>query len=94
MRIEDGGGGQEIRFSDIDKYQGNTAQRPFIGFCTCDIVNIALHSLLKNELQCLSCPSNICGAYLPEAFRLSSISGGYSNSSCSHHIIVFSCSFV
>ena len=51
MRIEDGGGGQEIRFSDIDKYQGNTAQRPFIGFCTCDIVNTALHSLLKNELR-------------------------------------------
>lgn len=47
MRIEDGGEGQEIRFSDIEKYQGNIAQRPFIGFCTCDIVNIALHSLLK-----------------------------------------------
>lgn len=47
MRIEDGGGVRRSGFSDIEKYQGNTAQRPFIGFCTCDIVNIALHSLLK-----------------------------------------------
>ena len=39
----------------------------------------------------LSYPSNICGASLPEAFRLStSISGGYSNSSYSSAISLFS----
>ena len=40
---------------------------------------------------CLSYPSNICGASLPEAFHLStSISGGYSNNSCSSARSLFS----
>ena len=40
---------------------------------------------------CPSYPSNICGASLPEAFRQwTSISGGYSNSSCSSTRSLFS----
>ena len=40
---------------------------------------------------CPSYPSNICGAFLPEAFRLlPSISGGYSNNSCSSARSLFS----
>ena len=54
-----------------------------------DIVNIALHiSLLP---ICLPYQSNICGASLPEAFLLTtSISGGYSNSSCSSACVLAS----
>ena len=54
MRIEDGGGGQEIRFSDIEKYQGNTEPRPFIGFCTCDNVNITQFTQKMNRGACLA----------------------------------------
>ena len=65
-----------MRYARIISLRGNK-----IKICT-DIANIALHiSLLP---ICLPYQSNICGASLPEAFRLStSISGGYSNSSCS-----------
>ena len=46
---------------------------------------------LRRPPICLSYPSNICGASLPEAFRLStSISGGYSNNSCSSARSLFS----
>ena len=40
---------------------------------------------------CLSYQSNICGASQPEAFRQwTSISGGYSNSSCNRARLLFS----
>ena len=46
---------------------------------------------LRRPPICPSYPSNICGASLPEAFRLStSISGGYSNNSCSSARSLFS----
>ena len=46
---------------------------------------------LRRPQICPSYLSNICGASLPEAFRLStSISGGYSNNSCSSARSLFS----
>ena len=46
---------------------------------------------LRRPQICPSYPSNICGASLPEAFRLStSISACYSNSSCSSARSLFS----
>ena len=46
---------------------------------------------LRRPPICLSYPSNICGAFQPEAFRLStSISACYSNRSCSSARSLFS----
>ena len=46
---------------------------------------------LRRPPICLSYPSTICGASLPDAFRLSTnISGGYSNNSCSSARSLFS----